>query len=388
MEWILLNVLGCSDEVLPVALSYLNVIFLLSPLGYYLTITFVGSLRIENRAQLSMILEIVAALLNIIGDPIFLGALDLGIKGAAFSTVISEYIVGAAVLWYYLRPGSTSQLAPDFKGLRSGIQFDQLGRMFASGLGVFTDLLNPTVCSIVNNLQIAAWSDTVAESDVTVAAMGLGMRFQDGLFMPMVGICQGLIPVLGYSIGQNNQSRMSAATLKVSLWALVFSIVCCAGILIFTRPLIKFFSDDEDVIDQAVAICRPLFAAAWLQSMVQMAAVVTQAFHHIKRNLSITLLRPVLSISFAYILPHFMGVSGVWMGFLIADVITGLCGGVVLAVYVRGMRKRAKEQEEEEESKDLESGNASDTTEGEKEVEGEREESSKTASLEGDAVIV
>ncbi|GIQ89830.1 hypothetical protein KIPB_012414, partial [Kipferlia bialata] len=72
MEWILTNILGASDEVLPHALAYLRVIFAFTPIGYYLTTTVVGSLRIENKAQWAMWLETAAALINIIGDPILM----------------------------------------------------------------------------------------------------------------------------------------------------------------------------------------------------------------------------------------------------------------------------------------------------------------------------
>ncbi|GIQ87368.1 multi antimicrobial extrusion protein [Kipferlia bialata] len=247
------------------------------------------------------------------------------------------------MLWYYVRPHSTSQLAPDFKGMKRGIQFKEIGKAVTIGLGVFNDMLTPTVCLIFENIQ-------------------------------------GLMPVLGYSLGQNNQRRMAAATIKVTSWAVGYAILCSFGIWVFARPLVSLFSDDPVVIDQGVSICHILFTATWLQAFTQMVSLVTQAFHHIKTNMAITFVRPVLQIIFPFTLPYFMGVRGVWMGVLVGDAICGSVSATVLALYIRGMLKRAKEEGQAEETHDLESAVAN---KGEQE-----EETSHTASLDLDGLTV
>ncbi|GIQ83165.1 multi antimicrobial extrusion protein [Kipferlia bialata] len=306
MEWILLNVLGCSEEVLPTALVYSRVIFLFSPIGYFLIMGTLPLLRVENRATIAMLAQATAAILNVIGDPIFMGALDLGMSGAAVSTSLSQYLVGAFILWFYLRPKTTSSISPDFKGMVRG--------------------------------------------DILVAANGLAARFASMLFMPMVGIAQGMGPVLGFNHGQRKGHRMRHATTLGLLAAHAFTLCVSILAVLFPEHLAGLFSEDPEVVAVAATMTRYMLGAAWLQSSVQIANVITQVYHHVWVNVTLALFRPALIIAMILILPVFMGVDGVWQAFFFADLTSGLAGLALCLWYMSHMVRTSTEQVEDTEA--------------------------------------
>ncbi|GIQ88906.1 multi antimicrobial extrusion protein, partial [Kipferlia bialata] len=115
LEWILVNLLRCSESALPAALEYARVIFLYTPLGYYCLNGTGSILRVENRAGVSMARQVMGAVLNMAFDPVFMGWLGIGIAGAAYSSSISMLLVGVAMLVYFYHPATLTVLRPDIK---------------------------------------------------------------------------------------------------------------------------------------------------------------------------------------------------------------------------------------------------------------------------------
>ncbi|GIQ88445.1 multi antimicrobial extrusion protein, partial [Kipferlia bialata] len=324
IEWWLVTVLGCSDAVLPTALAYSRVIFVFAPFGYFMVTGLLPLLRCENRAPVAMMMQILASLVNVIGDPIFMGLFDLGIAGAAYSTSFSQWAIGACVLFFYLRPKSTSDISPNFKGMfTGGFDISLIQRVLSGGIGQYASMLPPTLCTIVANIQLAAYAPTSSEGDTYVAAMGLALRFQSLLFMPMIGLCLGLQPVLGYNYGKKNFTRMRRATVRVLYAAFIFTIVCTTFMEIFPSQLAGAFSDDDEVVRVATTMTRVTFAACWLQAATQVANVITQVYHNVGINILVTLGRPVFMITLEFLLPLVRGINGVWEAFFIADSLTG-----------------------------------------------------------------
>ncbi|GIQ89452.1 multi antimicrobial extrusion protein, partial [Kipferlia bialata] len=234
LTWLLVSLLGCSEAVLPTLLDYTQVIFVFAPFGYFMVAGMLPLLRCENRAPVAMMMQILASLLNVIGDPIFMGVFGFGIEGAAYSTSFSQYAIGACVLLFYLRPKTTSDVPPNFKGMfTGGFDITIIQRILGGSIGQYLSMLPPSLCTIVANKQLARYSSTSAEGDIYVAAMGLASRFQSMLFMPLIGICMGLQPVLGYNYGKKNFTRMKGATVRVLYAAFAFTIVCSLAMEMF-----------------------------------------------------------------------------------------------------------------------------------------------------------
>ncbi|GIQ90376.1 hypothetical protein KIPB_013147, partial [Kipferlia bialata] len=182
LEWILVNIIKTSDAVLPYALDYGRVVFLLAPLGFFLVSGLVPVLRVENRANLGMWGEISAACLNSIGDFVYMGVFGIGIRGAAMATVTSQYTIGCLILIFYMRKNSTSEIKPDFTTFEkqmpeplpsisvpedtvdavvetaptpppSRIRWEYVQGILKGGVGVYIAILAPTMCAILANIQ-------------------------------------------------------------------------------------------------------------------------------------------------------------------------------------------------------------------------------------------
>ncbi|GIQ84197.1 multi antimicrobial extrusion protein [Kipferlia bialata] len=324
LEWLLLNVLGCTEAALPYAMDYGRVIFLYGGLGYFCATGVGPLLRVENMASIGMWRQLISSLLNILGDPLFMSVLDLGIAGAAYSTSFALISVGMTMLVFYFHPKSKSNLHPDLKSmlpfLGGRIQWSIIKDILSIGIGMWIAQLPPSIGAIVSNVQAVKYAESEADSEIYLAALGLFSRVVSLIFMPMAGITQGLLPVVGFSLGARKWARMRQACMYGTAYQL-------------------WFTDDEAVIEQGAKILRVGMSLSFLQGITQIVATIAQVYKQIAINASVQLIKPLLVIVFVYVLPPFMGVDGIWTAYPIADILAAVISTWLLVRYMKKIKK-------------------------------------------------
>ena len=254
----LLMFFGASETVLPYARQY--VMFILMGTVFQMSnMTLNNLLRSEGSATLSMIGMATGAILNIILDPIFIFALNLGIKGAAIATSISAAVSFCVLFTPYLKKKSVlhitlKKFAPDK---------EMLAEIFKIGTpSLFRQLLASLAVGILNQMA------TRYGGDAALAGIGLMSRVMSFAMFTIFGFGQGFQPVAGYSFGAKRYDRLHHA---IRFTILVASIITTATALIFALlpyQLMSIFQAEPEVVDIAVmafryiAITMPFFGYA------------------------------------------------------------------------------------------------------------------------------
>ncbi len=321
----LLIIFGATDNILPLAVEYANIIIL----GIiFFSFGMVGNnlIRAEGNAKVAMIAMLVGAVLNIILDPIFIFGFDMGMTGAALATVLSQIVTCMYVMYYFF--SGKSILKFYWKNLK--LKFYIVKEITVVGISSFVRMGSSSIMAIVLNNTLAIYG-----GDIAIGVFGIINRLLTFIFLPLIGIVQGMQPIIGYNFGARAMGRVRE-TVKLSIKFTTYSAFGAFAVLeIFSRPLLQVFTNDLEAIKMGVPAMRIVAIAFATIGFQVVSAGLYQAMGRAKESLFLSSLRQViLLIPLVIILPHFWGLLGVWIAFPIAD---GLAGAITWWMYRREM---------------------------------------------------
>ena len=246
----ILYAFGASDATIVYAHEYMEIILW----GNILTHIYYGlnsMLRSIGHPRISMYATILAVSLNVILDPIFIFVLDMGVRGAALATIISQLISVIVELIIFLNPKEVIHFHRGIWKLRRDIT------MRALGIGTAPFLMHMAACFvvIVLNNQLKRYG-----GDMEIATFGMTNRFIFFFVMIVMGIQQGMQPIVGYNYGAHLYDRMLRAY-KLSIYCAtcVMSTLFLFG-EIWPEGFIRLFTHDEVLIDQSIVPARIMLA--------------------------------------------------------------------------------------------------------------------------------
>lgn len=330
----LLYMFGASSSTIVYAEDYLNIyligtIFVMAYQGLNMFIS------CQGYAKFAMISVLIGALLNIVLDPIFIFVLNMGIKGAAFATIISQGVSAVWIVWFLLskRTGlkiRTKNMKPDMR---------VIGSIVSLGISPFVMQSTESLINIVLNSGLKHYG-----GDLYVGTLTILQSVMQLIVIPVQGFSQGTQPIISYNYGAQKFERVKN-TFKISLltiWGISF--LFTGIVMLFPRLFAGFFTNDAILLDLA-ASKMPVFVAGLLVFGIQMTCQSTfMGLGKAKISLFIALWRKViLLVPLAVILPKFFGVSGIYWAEPIADITSALTAGVlfVLTVWRNELRKKS-----------------------------------------------
>ena len=299
------------------AIIYLQIISFLST-GSFLQITGERLLQATGRTMLSMISQIVGAVANIILDPIMIfglfGCPKLGVAGAAYATVIGQFIAAAVGLFLNVKYNkeihlSIKQILRPRMRIIKPIYFIAIPSILMVSIG--------SVMTYAMNIILIAFSTTAA------AVFGVYFKLQSFFFLPVFGLNNGLIPVLSYNYGAMNKKRIDEA-LRFSL-ALAFGIMLAGTLLLEAVPgvLLDMFNAADDMKSMGIIALRTIAIHFPLAAIGIVLSSVFQAFAQSIYSLIISVMRQlVVLIPAAWLLAQTGNVNNVWWSFFIAEIIS------------------------------------------------------------------
>ncbi|SET73956.1 putative efflux protein, MATE family [Natronincola peptidivorans] len=310
----ILRMFGATDILLPYAREYLQVI-LLGSIYFPFVVSSNSLIRAEGNAKAAMFTMMIGAISNIILDYIFIFPLNMGIRGAALATIISQFISLIYVLVYIFGKQSTIKvklhhLKPDWK-----ILYD----IMAVGFPSFARQVAGSVMAIILNNSLAFYGGELA-----VSVYGVVQRVIMFLFMPLFGVVQGMQPIVGYNYGANRIDRVKE-TVKLSIMAT--TILASVGTLfgeLFPRFIIRMFDNDPALIENGVYALRIVISMIPVVGVQIIGAALFQSIGKAIPSLFLTLSRQVLFfIPLVLILPRIygLGLLGIWITFPLSDVL-------------------------------------------------------------------
>lgn len=301
---------GSTNTILPFAEDYLSIILIGSIfIGFAMSTNNIA--RAEGNARIAMLTMIVSAVVNVILDPIFIFALKMGMQGAALATIIAQ--ASAAVFMAYYFFSGRSSLSIGLHHLIPNLSI--LKETLTIGSAAFVRQTAGSLTFMVVNHMLGNYG-----GDVAVAIYGVVNRLAMIMLMPMMGIVQGMQPIVGFNYGAGSMTRVNE-TVKL---ALKYSTYISAGafliMMIFPAYLIRVFSTDTELIIGGTAAMRIMFAAAFLIGAQMIAGGFYQALGKARQALILSMARQILFlIPLVLILPILWTLNGVWLAFPLAD---------------------------------------------------------------------
>ncbi|KQS44513.1 MATE family efflux transporter [Exiguobacterium sp. Leaf196] len=308
----LLRLFGATDEIMPYSIAFLRVLLIGSPF-FMLTMASSAMLRAEGRANYQMRVMLTTVAINIVLTPLFIFGLDWGIQGAALGTVVAQ-IVGALLVFRFFftkrrQTGLTlnrSAFKPDFR-----LTF----RMMQIGSSSFIMQVSQSVLFITVNHMLVRYGGTTE-----LATFAVINKFMALVGMPIMGIVQGMQPIVGYNFGSRQFSRMSLAIKLAIRYGLSLSISLWLLIQLFPRFWVGLFTEEATLLQEGSSAMRILFALSFVYGIQMIVNGMYQSLAKAKVALFLSLSRQTLyTIPLVLILPVFFGVNGVWFAFPIAD---------------------------------------------------------------------
>lgn len=329
----ILYAFGASDETIVYAHEYMEIILL----GNIITHIYYGlnsMLRSIGHPRISMYATILAVSLNVVLDPIFIFVLDMGVRGAALATIISQIVSVIVEMIIFLNPKEVIHFHRGIWRLRRDIT------MRALGIGLAPFLMHMASCFvvIVLNNQLKRYG-----GDMAIATFGMTNRFMFFFTMIVMGIQQGMQPIVGYNYGANLKDRMLRA-FKLS----VFCATCVMGVLwlfgvVWPEGFIRLFTHDEMLIAQSVAPARIMLCVMFAIGFPMITGNFYTSIGMAPKAIFLSLTRQILflipliiclPLLFEYI--GWTAIWGVWWALPISDSLSVITAAIVIN---RDMRK-------------------------------------------------
>jgi putative MATE family efflux protein len=323
----ILMALGASEASLPMAREYANIILcgLL-----FLSFAMVGNnlTRATGDAKTAMKSMLLGTITNIILDPIFIFGLHLGIKGAAYATIIGQFLNCIYLLnYFFIKRHYALELHRRHFKLRAAL----VSKTIVLGTATFVRQLGTSAIALVANNLLGAFS-----GDVAIASYGVINRLGTLFVLPIYGLNQGVQPIIGYNFGAGKTERIKEA-LKISIkWALLLGLLGEVLLQLFPHQLISMFGDDPILISTAVPALRIYSAALLFVGIQSLGATYYQAVGRGIPSIILGLLRQfILLVPLMFLLSGLLGASGIWLSFPISDFSSAVITGVFLIFAVK-----------------------------------------------------
>lgn len=332
----LLNLFGCTDNLREYALDYGKII------AFGLPFVMVGTslnsiIRADGSPKYSMFSMVIGAVLNIILDPIFIFKLNMGVKGAALATIISQFVTFFLNIMYLKKFKSITMNKDNLK-----LDFQTSKKVMLLGVSSFiTQMSFVFVASVANNLLGKYGADTIYGSEIPITVLGIVMKVSQILYSIVLGIAIGAQPIFGYNYGAKKYERVKSA-LKIML-GISLIITTIAFILFQTIPdklILLFGQGDSNYIHFAVLTFRIYLMLVICNGIQIPAGIFFQAIGKSSKSAILSLSRQILFLLPAmFILSSMFGLMGVLYAGAVADGIAFILSSSFLLFEVKELNK-------------------------------------------------
>lgn len=322
----LLCVIGATDANLSLAHDYGFIIYSMMPLALVQN-TLASIIRADGNPRYAMCAMLVGAIINIIGDPVAIFVLDMGIKGAAYATILGQF-VSFIICILYLTKSRTFKLSLKSFHPHAGI----LKRITALGTSSFLTQLSIVIITVVNNILLVKYgAASVYGEDIPLAAFVVIMKLFQIVLNIAIGIAIGAQPIVGYNYGAGNYDRVRQLLKLIIKWTVIVCAVCTILFEAFPLLFIRMFGADGELYTQFAVLCLRIYLSLIIFTCVQkVCAIFLQSIGHAQAAAPLSVLRDVLLIIFSFIVPIFCGVTGIFWSAPIADIIAIAVTGIVM----------------------------------------------------------
>jgi putative MATE family efflux protein len=331
LDTLIINVLGASETIFPYAKTYLQIILyggIFSAMGPGIN----HFIRSDGHPKTSMLTQIIGAVLNIILDPIFIFVFDWGIAGAAWATIISQFISFIVVMYYFNSRFTALRFRIRNMRLTLSLSFN----IIAIGFAPCIMTVAMSLVSVIQNHSLTRYG-----GDTAVTTIGIVSSIIMLIFMPMQGINQGLQPIIGFNYGAKKYQRVREAywlTIKAG------TIILSGGFIllqVFPRFFTALFTrEGGELMEMCVRAIRICTAAL---PIIGFQIIASNYFQSVGKPVQGTILgmsrQLLFFIPLLLILPRFFGLDGVFAAMPAADLLSAIVSIAFMHRELKGLGK-------------------------------------------------
>ncbi len=324
---------GASEQTLPYARDYM-VIVLLGNVFSHMYFGMNAVLRAAGKPRQAMAATIFTVVLNTILDPIFIYPMQMGIKGAAYATILSQVL---ALIWQMKIFSDKKELLHLRRGIY-GLKKNIVKNILGIGLSPFS--MNVCACIVVIfiNKGLLEYS-----GDLAVGSYGIANKVCFIFVMVNMGLNQGMQPIAGYNYGALKLDRLMKV---LKLAVIAGTCITTLGFLVaefIPEACARLFTKDKELIQLSVNGMRIMMAAFIFVGSQMIITNFFQSIGKAKVSMFLSLSRQMIFLlPLLLLLPLFMGVDGVWWAMPISDVISEIVAVAMMAVYMKKFNKQHK----------------------------------------------
>ena len=292
----LLRLFGASDVTLPYAVTY-GRIYVLGCISVLIVMGMNPFITTQGFASISMLTTVIGAVINIALDPIFIFALDMGVSGAAYATVISQCVSAIWILRFLTGKKSMLKLKVPNMKLEKAIIMPCLGL----GISTFVMVSTESILSISFTSSLARFG-----GDVAVGAMTVLTSINQLITMPLSGICQGGQPLISYNYGAKKYDRVKEAFFCQFGVCVAYTTVFWVLLMLMPNVFAGIFTNNVALVDYTAWALKVFLACGFSVGFQISCQQAFMALGQAKISLMMALLRKIfLLIPLIFILPNF-----------------------------------------------------------------------------------
>ncbi|NFT08057.1 MATE family efflux transporter [Clostridium botulinum] len=313
----LLWAFGASEATIGFANDYLG-IYLVGTIAVQIALGMNPFINTQGFAKVGMTTVMIGAVINIVLDPILIFGFNMGVKGAALATILSQTVSAAWVLYFLFGKKSilkirNKYLVPDAKIVLS---------IMALGVSPFIMQATESLVLISQNNQLSLYG-----GDLAVGAMTIMSSIMQIILLPLMGLSQGAQPIISYNYGAKNVDRVKKTFKLLLISCLSYTVIMWLLIMIFPQGFVKLFNSDPKLIEMTSWSMRIFFAGIIIFGAQIACQQTFLALGKAKISLVLALLRKIiLLIPLIFIFPMFFEdkLRGVLMAEPVADILAAL----------------------------------------------------------------
>ena len=312
----ILFLFGASEQSIFYADQYLS-IYLFGTAFSMLTTGLNGYINAQGFPRIGMLTTVLGAVINVILDPIFIFALDLGVRGAATATVISQAISATWVLRFLTGKNAALRL----KRSKIGVTKERLKRIVSLGLPGFVMQGTNSLVSIVCNNQLQTYG-----GDLYVGIMTILNSVREMLSLPMTGITHGTQPIIGFNYGAKKNERVKEGIRFAAIVGALYLLCAWLVIMLIPKQMIAIFSDEPETITIGAQMLNIYFFGFVFMTFQSAGQMTFQALGYAKQAIFFSLFRKaIIVVPLTLLFPAIgFGVEGVFL----AEPVSNLVGGL------------------------------------------------------------
>ncbi|MBD9216910.1 MAG: MATE family efflux transporter, partial [Solobacterium sp.] len=325
----LLQLFQASSKTIVYAKQYMG-IYALGTIFVQMTLGMNAFISCQGFSKTSMMTVLIGAILNIILDPIFIFGFNMGVKGAALATIISQAISAIWVIHFLSGKQTVLKLKKENFKIVPSLLFPSL----ALGIAPFVMQSTESLISLCFNMQLSKFG-----GDVAIGSMTILTSVMQFAMMPLQGLTQGGQPIISYNFGAKNADRVKNGFLLQTLCCFTYASIIWLLVELFPQVFISIFTNDSDLMAMASWAIRIYMACVLLMGLQISCQQTFIAFGNAKISVFLAIFRKIIVlIPLIFILPNILS-DHIFAVFLAEPIADFIAVSTTVTLFIKNFKK-------------------------------------------------